>query len=259
MGLLTGKTALITGAARGIGKAVAMKFAQEGANIAFTDLVLNDDMAAGLEATRKEIEALGVKCNAYAGNAADFAETEAVVNKIKEDFGSIDVLVNNAGVVDSGIEAIEKVSDATVDRLIDINAKGTIYMAREASKIMIEKKSGSVVNVASVAGYCGNGGAAYVSSKAAVIGLTKNMAMRCASVGVRCNAVCPGSVVTPMITTMDRTKLDMDMMGAMSKHADLTLPVCQPEEVANLLLFLSSEDSKAITGQVIVIDHGADL
>ena len=99
MGILSGKTALVTGAARGIGKAVAMKFAQEGANIAFTDLVLNDDMAAGLEATRKEIEALGVKCNAYAGNAADFAETEAVVAKIKEDFGTIDILVNNAGIV----------------------------------------------------------------------------------------------------------------------------------------------------------------
>ena len=97
MGLLTGKTALVTGAARGIGKAVAMKFAQEGANIAFTDLVLNDDMKAGLEATRQEIEALGVTCRAYAGNAADFAETEAVVKQIHADFGSIDVLVNNAG------------------------------------------------------------------------------------------------------------------------------------------------------------------
>lgn len=98
MGLLSGKTALITGAARGIGKAIALKFAEEGANIAFTDLVLNDDMAAGLEATRKEIEAVGVKCNAYAGNAADFEETEALVKKVKEEMGSIDILVNNAGI-----------------------------------------------------------------------------------------------------------------------------------------------------------------
>ena len=103
MGLLTGKTAIITGAARGIGKAVAMKFASEGANIAFTDLVLNDDMAAGLEATRKEIEALGVTCRAYAGNAADFAETEKVVKQIHADFGSVDILVNNAGITKDGL------------------------------------------------------------------------------------------------------------------------------------------------------------
>ena len=103
MGLLEGKTAIVTGAARGIGKAIALKFAQEGANIAFTDLVLNDDMVAGMEATRKEIESVGVKCLAYAGNAADFAETEEVVKKIKEDFGSIDILVNNAGITKDGL------------------------------------------------------------------------------------------------------------------------------------------------------------
>ena len=112
MKLLEGKTALVTGAARGIGKAVAMKFAQEGANIAFTDLVLNDDMAAGLEATRKEIEALGVTCKAYAGNASDFAETEAVVKQIKEDFGSIDILVNNAGITKDGL--MLRMSEAAV-------------------------------------------------------------------------------------------------------------------------------------------------
>ena len=118
MGLLSGKTALITGAARGIGKAVAIKFAQEGANIAFTDLVLNDEMAAGLEATRKEIEALGVKCNAYAGNAADFAETEAVVAKIKEDFGSIDVLVNNAGITKDGL--MLRMTEAQWDQVLSV-------------------------------------------------------------------------------------------------------------------------------------------
>ena len=121
MGLLSGKTALITGAARGIGKAVAMKFASEGANIAFTDLVLNDDMAAGMEATRKEIESLGVTCRAYAGNAADFAETDAVVKKIHEDFGSIDILVNNAGITKDGL--MLRMSEAQWDAVLSVNLK----------------------------------------------------------------------------------------------------------------------------------------
>ena len=121
MGLLTGKTALITGAARGIGKAIAQKFASEGANIAFTDLVLNDEMAAGLEATRQEIEAVGVTCRAYAGNAADFAETENVVKQIREDFGSIDILVNNAGITKDGL--MLRMTEAQWDAVINVNLK----------------------------------------------------------------------------------------------------------------------------------------
>ena len=175
-------------------------------------------------------------------------------------FGTVDILVNNAGVVDSGIEAVEKVTDQTIDTLIDINTKGTLYMTREAAKVMVEKKSGSIVNVSSVAGYTGGGGVAYVAKqKPAVIGMTKNIAMRCASVNVRCNALCPGSVVTPMTMGMKKENLDPDMMGAMAKHADLSLPVCMPEEVANAILFLAGDESSAITGQIIVIDHGADL
>ena len=181
------------------------------------------------------------------------------MEKAVEAFGTIDILVNNAGVVDSGIEAVEKVTDQTIDTLIDINTKGTLYMTREAAKVLIAKKSGSIVNVSSVAGYTGGGGVAYVASKAAVIGMTKNIAMRCAVDNVRCNALCPGSVVTPMTMGMKKENLDPDMMGAMAKHADLSLPVCQPQEVANAILFLAGEESSAITGQVIVIDHGADL
>lgn len=199
-------------------------------------------------------EALAVPCD-----ISDKAQCSAVIAKTIECFGTIDILVNNAGVVDSGIEAIEKVTDQTIDTLIDINTKGTLYMTREAAKIMVEKKAGSIVNVSSVAGYTGGGGVAYVASKAAVIGMTKNIAMRCANVGVRCNALCPGSVVTPMTMGMKKENLDPDMMGAMAKHADLSLPVCMPEEVANAILFLASDESSAITGQIIVIDHGADL
>ena len=182
-----------------------------------------------------------------------------MVAQIEKEVGIIDILVNNAGVVDSGIESIEKVTDETIDTLIDINTKGTLFITREAAKIMVEKKAGSIVNVSSVAGYTGGGGVAYVASKAAVIGMTKNIAMRCANVNVRCNALCPGSVVTPMTMGMKKENLDPDMMGAMAKHADLSLPVCMPEEVANAILFLAGDESSAITGQIIVIDHGADL
>lgn len=190
---------------------------------------------------------------------SDKAQCSAVITKTLETFGTVDILVNNAGVVDSGIEAVEKVTDETIDTLIDINTKGTLYMTREAAKVMVGKKTGSIVNVASVAGYTGGGGVAYVASKAAMIGMTKNIAMRCASVNVRCNALCPGSVVTPMTMGMKKENLDPDMMGAMAKHADLSLPVCMPEEVANAILFLAGDESSAITGQIIVIDHGADL
>ncbi len=182
-----------------------------------------------------------------------------MIAKTLETFGTVDILVNNAGVVDSGIEAVEKVTDETIDTLIDINTKGTLYMTREAAKVMVEKKAGSIVNVASVAGYTGGGGVAYVASKAAMIGMTKNIAMRCANVNVRCNALCPGSVVTPMTMGMKKENLDPDMISAMSKHADLSLPACMPEEVANAILFLAGDESSAITGQIIVIDHGADL
>ena len=167
-----------------------------------------------------------------------------MVAKTLETFGTVDVLVNNAGVLDSGLDAIEKISDETIDRLVDTNTKGTLYLTREAAKVLMAKKSGSIVNVA---------------SKAAIIGLTKNIAMRGASVNVRCNAVCPGTVATPMTAGLNPANLDPDMMGAMAKHADLTLPVCQPQDVANLLLFLASDESKAVTGQVLVIDYGANL
>ena len=155
MGLLTGKTALITGAARGIGKAIALKYASEGANIAFTDLVLNEEMKAGLEATRQEIESLGVKCLAYAGNAADFAETEAVVNKIKEDFGSIDILVNNAGITKDGL--MLRMSEAQWDAVLNVNLKSAFNFIHACAPIMLRQRGGSIINMSSVVGVHGNG------------------------------------------------------------------------------------------------------
>ncbi|MEY8517418.1 SDR family NAD(P)-dependent oxidoreductase [Lachnospiraceae bacterium 29-84] len=254
MGRLDGKVAIITGGNSGIGACAAEMFAKEGAKV-----VISARRAEQLESVAEKIRSAGGEALAVPCDISNQEQCKKVVEKALEAFGTIDILVNNAGVVDSGIEAIEKVTDNTIDTLIDINAKGTLYMTREASQVMIEKKAGSIVNVSSVAGYTGGGGVAYVASKAAVIGMTKNIAMRCASVNVRCNALCPGSVVTPMTMGMKKEGLDPDMMGAMAKHADLTLPVCMPEEVANAILFLAGDESSAITGQVIVIDHGADL
>lgn len=254
MGRLEGKVAVITGGNSGIGEITAQLFAREGAKV-----VISARRVEQLEAVAEKIKAEGGEALAVPCDISDKEQCREVARKAVETFGTIDILVNNAGVVDSGIEAVEKVTDKTIDTLIDINAKGTLYMTREVSKILIEKKSGSIVNISSVAGYTGGGGVAYVASKAAMIGMTKNIAMRCAPVNVRCNALCPGSVVTPMTKDMKRENLDPDMMGAMAKHADLSLPVCMPEEVANAILFLASDEASAITGQVIVIDHGADL
>ncbi len=254
MGRLEGKVAVITGGNSGIGACSAELFAKEGAKV-----VISARRVEQLEAVADKIKAAGGEALAVPCDISNKEQCKEVVKKTVEKFGTIDILVNNAGVVDAGIEAVEKVTDQTIDTLIDINAKGTLYMTREASKVMLEKKSGSIVNVSSVAGYTGGGGVAYVASKAAVIGMTKNIAMRCAADNVRCNALCPGSVATPMAAGMKRENLDPNMMGAMAKHADLSLPVCKAEEVANAILFLASDEASAITGQVIVIDHGADL
>ncbi len=254
MGRLEGKVALITGGNSGIGACAAELFAKEGAKV-----VISARRVEQLEAVAEKIKAAGGEALAVPCDISKKEQCSQAVQKTVEVFGTIDILVNNAGVVDSGIEAIEKVTDQTIDNLIDINTKGTLYLTREAAKIMLEKKSGSIVNISSVAGYSGGGGVAYVASKAAVIGMTKNIAMRCASENVRCNALCPGSVVTPMTMNMKKENLDVNMMGAMAKHADLTLPVCKPDEIANAILFLASDESAAITGQVIVIDHGANI
>ena len=254
MGRLDGKVAMITGGNSGIGECTALLFAKEGAKV-----VISARRVAQLEAVAEKIKAEGGEVLVVPCDISKKEQCAEAVNKAVETFGKLDILVNNAGVVDSGLEPIEKVTDETIDSLIDINAKGTLYMAREAAKVMIEAKAGSIVNIASVAGYTGGGGVAYVASKAAVIGMTKNIAMRCAVDKVRCNALCPGSVVTPMTSSMNPANLDPNMMGAMAKHADLTLPVCKPNEIANTILFLASDESSAITGQIIVIDHGANL
>ena len=252
MGLLTGKTALITGAARGIGKAVAMKFAAEGANIAFTDLVLNDDMAAGLEATRKEIEALDVTCRAYAGNAADFEETEKVVKQIHADFGSIDVLVNNAGITKDGL--MLRMSEAQWDAVLNVNLKSAFNFIHACTPIMMRQKAGSIINMASVVGVHGNAGQAnYAASKAGMIALAKSIAQELGSRGIRANAIAPGFILTDMTAA-----LSDEVRAEWAKKIPLRRGGT-PEDVANIATFLASDMSSYVSGQVIQVDGGMNM
>ena len=252
MKLLEGKTALITGAARGIGKAIALKFASEGANIAFTDLVLNDEMAAGLEATRKEIEAVGVTCRAYAGNAADFAETEEVVKKIHADFGSIDILVNNAGITKDGL--LIRMTEQQWDAVLNVNLKSAFNFCHACAPIMMRQRKGSIINMASVVGVHGNAGQAnYAASKAGLIALVKSVAQELGSRGVRANAIAPGFIETAMTAALPEevrkdwmTKIPLRRGG-------------QTEDIANVATFLASDMSSYVTGQVIQVDGGMNM
>lgn len=197
MKLLEGKVALITGAARGIGKSIAVKFAQEGADIAFTDLNRDENM----EATEKELEALGVRAKGYASNAADFAQTEEVVAKIKEDFGHIDILVNNAGITKDGL--MMRMSEAQWDAVIAVNLKSAFNFIHAVLPIMMRQRQGSIINMASVVGVHGNAGQSnYAASKAGLIALAKSIAQEVGSRGIRANAIAPGFIETAMTAAL---------------------------------------------------------
>lgn len=252
MKLLEGKTALITGAARGIGKTIAIKFAQEGANIAFTDLVLNDDMAAGLEATRQEIEAIGVKCLAYAGDASNFAETEETVKKIKEDFGNIDILVNNAGITKDGL--MLRMSEAQWDAVINVNLKSAFNFIHACVPIMMRQRNGSIINMASVVGVHGNAGQAnYAASKAGMIALAKSVAQEMGSKGIRANAIAPGFIETAMTASLPADVLEEWKKKIPMRRGGKT------EDIANTALYLASDLSSYVTGQVIQVDGGMNM
>jgi len=193
MGLLTGKTALVTGAARGIGKAIALKFAQEGANIAFTDLVIDENG----KATEAEIAALGVKAKGYASNAADFAQSEEVVKLVKEDFGSVDILVNNAGITKDGL--MLRMTEQQWDAVIGVNLKSAFNFIHAVIPVMMRQRGGSIINMASVVGVHGNAGQAnYAASKAGMIALAKSVAQEMGPKGIRANAIAPGFIDTAM-------------------------------------------------------------
>ena len=248
MGLLNGKTAIVTGAARGIGKAIALKFASEGANVAFTDLVIDENA----EKTVKEIEAFGVKAKGYASNAANFAETETVVNQIKDDFGTIDILVNNAGITKDGL--MMRMSEAQWDAVIAVNLKSAFNFIHACTPIMMRQKNGSIINMASVVGVHGNAGQCnYSASKAGMIGLAKSIAQELGSRGVRANAIAPGFIITDMTA-----KLSDEVKEEWSKKIPLRRGGT-PEDVADVATFLASDMSSYVTGQVIQVDGGMNM
>ena len=237
MGLLQGKVALITGASRGIGKAIALKFAAEGADIAFTDIKISED-------TVKELEALGVKVRAYASNAADFAQTHETVEQILADFGHIDVLVNNAGITRDGL--MLRMDEAQWDAVINVNLKSAYNYIHAVTPIMARQRGGSIINMSSVVGVSGNAGQCnYSASKAGPIGLAKSIAKEMGPRGIRANCIAPGFIISDMTAALPE-----EVREAWIK----TIPLRRggtPEDVAKVALFLASDLSSYVSGQVI--------
>lgn len=245
MKLLEGKTALVTGAARGIGKAIALKFANEGANIAFTDLNI-DEIG---NATEHEIASLGVKCKGYASNAANFDESHAVIDEIMKDFGRIDILVNNAGITKDGL--IMRMNEQQWDAVINVNLKSAFNFIHAVTPVMMKQKSGSIINMSSVVGISGNAGQAnYSASKAGMIGLAKSTAKELGSRGIRANSIAPGFIITEMTG-----QLSEEVRKEWAKQIPLRRGGT-PEDVANAALFLASDLSSYVSGQVINVCGG---
>lgn len=244
-GLLKGKAALITGAARGIGKAIAMKLASAGADIAFTDLKEDDNFKNTVE----EIKALGVECRGYASNAADFEQAHATVDQIVKDFGHIDVLVNNAGITRDGL--MMRMSEQQWDSVITVNLKSAFNFTHALTPIMARQRGGSIINISSVVGVNGNAGQCnYSASKAGLIGLAKSIAKEMGSRGIRANAIAPGFIITDMTNA-----LPQEVRDEWNKKIPLRRGGT-PEDIANVALFLASDLSSYVTGQVIICDGG---
>jgi 3-oxoacyl-[acyl-carrier protein] reductase len=248
MKLLEGKTALITGAARGIGKEIALRFAQEGANIAFTDLVIDGNG----KKTEEEIAALGVKAKGYASNAADFAQTEEVVKTIHADFGQIDILVNNAGITKDGL--MMRMTEAQWDAVIAVNLKSAFNFIHAVLPIMMRQRSGSIINMASVVGVHGNAGQAnYAASKAGLIALAKSIAQEVGSRGIRANAIAPGFIETAMTAALpDEVRQEWAKKIPLRRAG-------QVADIANVATFLASDMSSYVSGQVIQVDGGMNM
>ena len=245
MGMLEGKVALITGAARGIGKAIALKFAEEGADVAFTDLVINE----AAEETISEIAAFGHKVKGYASNAANFDETHAVVEEILKDFGRIDILVNNAGITKDGL--VMRMSEAQWDAVIAVNLKSAFNFIHAVIPQMSRQKGGSIINMASIAGQMGNPGQInYASSKAGLIAMAKTVAKEMGSRGIRANAIAPGFIVSDMTNALPEAVREEYIKQIPLKRGGT------PEDIANAALFLASDLSSYITGQVIPVNGG---
>lgn len=248
MKLLEGKTALITGAARGIGKAIALKFASEGANIAFTDLVIDENA----QQTVAEIEALGVKACGYASDASNFEATKEVIAQIVKEFGKIDILVNNAGITKDGL--LLRMSEEQWDRVIGINLKSAFNFTRNVIPVMFSQRSGSIINMASVVGVHGNAGQAnYAASKAGMIALAKSVAQEMGPRGIRANAIAPGFIETAMTAALpEKVREEWKAKIPLRRGG-------KPEDIADVATFLASDLASYVTGQVIQVDGGMNM
>ena len=239
---------MITGAARGIGKAIALKFAAEGADIAFTDLVIDENG----KQTEQEIAALGVRAKGYASNAANFAETEEVVKQIHADFGRIDILVNNAGITKDGI--MLRMTEAQWDAVIAVNLKSAFNFIHALLPIMMRQRVGSIINMASVVGVHGNAGQAnYAASKAGLIALAKSVAQEMGSRGIRANAIAPGFIDTAMTQALpEEVRKEWAQKIPLRRGGTV-------DDIANVATFLASDMASYVTGQVIQVDGGMNM
>lgn len=248
MKLLEGKIALITGGARGIGKALALRFAAEGASIAFSDLKYDENM----EATEKEIQAMGVQTKGFASNAASLEDSEKLAEAVVATFGRIDILVNNAGITRDNL--LMRMTEQDWDLVINVNLKSAFNLTKAVQRTMIKQRSGSIINMSSVVGVNGNAGQSnYSASKAGMIGFTKSMAQELGSRSVRCNAIAPGFIETEMTH-----KLPEDVRIQWIS----TIPLRRsgkPEDVADVAVFLASDLSSYVTGQVISVCGGMSM
>jgi 3-oxoacyl-[acyl-carrier protein] reductase len=245
MGLLSGKTALITGASKGIGKAIAIRYAQEGANVAFTFL---SSVEKG-QALEQELTAFGIKAKGYRSDASDFKAAEELVNTVVADFGALDILINNAGITRDNL--LMRMTEESWDEVIGINLKSCFNTVKAVTRTMMKAKAGSIINITSVVGIKGNAGQAnYAASKSGIIGFTKSVALELGSRNIRCNAVAPGFIETEMTAVLDEKTVQSWRDGIPMKRGG------QPEEVANACVFLGSDLSSYISGQVLQVDGG---
>lgn len=248
MKLLEGKTAIVTGAARGIGEGIALKFAEHGANIAFT--YVSESSAEKAKVLEEKLTAAGVKAKAYRSNAGDFAECETFVNDVVKEFGSVDVCVNNAGISKDNL--LLRMTPEQWDDVMNINLKSVFNMTKQVIRPMMKAKSGSIVNMSSVIGLMGNAGqGSYAASKAGILGFTKSVAKELGSRNIRCNAIAPGFVETDMTGYLKE--------GEQADKYKAGIPLGRfgsAEDIANVTLFLASELSAYVTGQVLSVDGG---
>ena len=240
MKLLENKVAIITGGTRGIGRAIALEFARNGADVAFTGTVRNENMTS----LEEEIAALGVKCKGYAANAADFAETHSLVEQIVADFGRVDLLVNNAGITKDAL--MMRMSEAQWDDVLSVNLKSAFNFIHACIPLMARQRSGSIINISSVVGLNGNAGQCnYAASKAGLVALAKSIAKEMGARGIRANCIAPGFIATDMTDKLPESVREQIGTQIPLKRGG------QPEEVAKVALFLASDLASYVTGQVI--------